>query len=459
MRFNSYWSFVFLLAIFGLTAFSQDVPTTYTLGPEDSFTVTVLKHPEFSGELQVDPDGMIDLPAIGKLSVLNKTIDDVRRYIITQLSARLQHPDVSVMIRPRIHRVYILGAVHSPGIVDLKANWRVTEVLAAVGGLSVEPGDCTASLMRANNGQQIPLNIPDILAEKPEADVFVHPGDVLTFKPIELIPIFVMGKVQKTGLVQIRPGQGTVEAINQAGGLTLPANEIIASIQRDNNTLPVDVTREKLLQRGDIVNIDPLRSIQVLVTGQVKTPGTVMLKAGEGVFEAVILAGGANDIAELSHVKIVRANGASELVNLSPSFIAEVAGKPIFSPPLNTGDMVMIPENTHFVAILGCVKSTGRLLLTEAKTYRLSDAFIYANGPLTSGAQTNDVLILRQDRTGQSATIHVKFNRFLNGGDMKYNPAIQSGDIVYVPNKHMYIDDVLKALSSVSIFTNNSSVL
>src|SRR5579862_411612 len=46
----------------------------YQLGPEDTVTVAVNKHLDFSGDFLIPPDGIVDFPGVGKVHVPGMTL-------------------------------------------------------------------------------------------------------------------------------------------------------------------------------------------------------------------------------------------------------------------------------------------------------------------------------------------------------------------------------------------------
>ena len=307
----------FIMLTAGVSA--QNMAPSYRLGPEDTVTVSVLKHTEFSGDFLVAPDGTIDLPGAGKVAAATKTLAELQSDIMKRLSERLRAPEVTVTLRlPRIQRVYVLGMVRQPGIFDMKASWRITEALAAAGGILVASTpnagvvtplleDCTVTLLRAASGEQLTFKMPDVLAEKVEANPLLQTGDVLTVDVVQTLPVYVMGAVKTPGEQEVRPGQSVIEALALAGGALLPYEDVKATLLRAHESTVVDLNdkRPPVMQRGDVLMLEPLRELHVTVTGQVAKPGIYDLMAGEGLLTAITQAGGITDTASLAHVKVV----------------------------------------------------------------------------------------------------------------------------------------------------------
>ena len=238
------------------------------------------------------------------------------------------------------------------GVYDLKAGWRVTEALAAAGGLVGDPIECKASLLRGT-GEKIALDLPAVIHGDGSANLALSPGDVLSIEATELLPVFVMGQVKNPGLIGLHPGLGAVEALAQAGGLTAPEDEVRAVVVRGGKEvaqldLQTAVTKgdpaaDYSMQRGDVLKVDSLRSELVTVTGKVVKPGSYPMKSEEGVVELLALAGGVTDDAALSRVTITHVGGGTETVDLSPAIRD---GKSENNVKLANGDLVVVPEIT-----------------------------------------------------------------------------------------------------------------
>jgi polysaccharide export outer membrane protein len=209
----------------------------YVLGPEDSISIVVLRHPDLNVSGVIPPDGKIVMPIAGEIMAAGKTRLQLAKEIAEKLRPGVADPEVSVvLVTPRIRRVYVVGAVAAPtvsvgtsttgsptstasvGVLDLKPGWRVTELLAAAGGLTIAPQHASARLLR-QDGRVLALDLVKILVSPggPE-NVAIEPGDVLTVLPAVLTGAYVIGRVAKPGFYQLGPGAGVADAIRSAGG-------------------------------------------------------------------------------------------------------------------------------------------------------------------------------------------------------------------------------------------------
>ena len=107
----------------------------YHIAPADVLNIEVWQHPEFqmgsagvstaqtaagqSGYL-VSPDGKIYFPLVGYVTVVNKTVDQVRREITSKLEKYVPNPQVNVRVADfRGQKIYVLGEVAKTGFIPI----------------------------------------------------------------------------------------------------------------------------------------------------------------------------------------------------------------------------------------------------------------------------------------------------------------------------------------------------
>lgn len=109
----------------------------YRLDISDAISVTLPNFPEFSFSGSVDPEGNIQIPILGRISVLGLTLDELETKISYELFKRYlqEEPEViAVLTAPRPVQLTILGEVVKPGYHSLAPNTPLTAVLLAAGG-------------------------------------------------------------------------------------------------------------------------------------------------------------------------------------------------------------------------------------------------------------------------------------------------------------------------------------
>lgn len=110
----------------------------YRLFKGDTVSLLVIGFPDGIGvnQFTVGKDGFVQLPYVGSVKFEGLTLDEAKKVIMDSLGQYLKIPDMSLMITnygPR--RVYVMGDVAKPGIIDMSIdNMNAYAALAAAGG-------------------------------------------------------------------------------------------------------------------------------------------------------------------------------------------------------------------------------------------------------------------------------------------------------------------------------------
>ncbi|MDE5840206.1 MAG: SLBB domain-containing protein, partial [Muribaculaceae bacterium] len=133
------------------------------------------------------------------------------------------------------------------------------------------------------------------------------------------------------------------------------------------------------------LSLGQVRSIQIDVLGEVKTPGSFRLSPFSNAFHALYNAGGINDIGSMRNIEIIR-NG--KRVSTIDIYDFLFKGKDAGNIRLQEGDVIIVPTYNELVSIEGNVK---RPMLYELKpSESLSKLIEYAGG--FSGDAYSDVV-------------------------------------------------------------------
>jgi polysaccharide export outer membrane protein len=217
----------------------------YRVGAGDMLEVEVVGKSEFGGKARVSPRGEISLPFIGSVRVEGMTATEAAASIESVLQeGYLRDPDVNVFVAEFTrYKVFVYGAVASPGIVELAGPRRLLDVLMLAGGLRETAGS-TAIVYRANPSQELLAeqmarlevlgtvafghDIQALGAEVVDLKRLAREGDFALNLPIfpqdrinvlDAGRVYVRGNIPKPGEFPLK-GSGTTltQLIAQAGG-------------------------------------------------------------------------------------------------------------------------------------------------------------------------------------------------------------------------------------------------
>ena len=137
------------------------------------------------------------------------------------------------------------------------------------------------------------------------------------------------------------------------------------------------------------VSLGKIRTIQVSILGEVKTPGTYRLSSFTTLFNALYRAGGVTPLGSLRGVKIVREGREVACVDVY-KFIFD--GKSDTDCALRDGDAVIVPPYSAVVAVTGGVRRPMRYEVSASDG--VDDLIRYAGG-FRGDADTTNVLVVR----------------------------------------------------------------
>ncbi len=131
----------------------------YVVGPQDVLSLTVFNDDSLSRPaLVVDSDGTIDCPYVGRQAVSGLTTRQIEELLRKALGLRrdaqgkviggyLTNPNINIAVKEfRSQRVNVMGAVRTPGYVELQGDPTLTRALTQAGYPTPESGLVRADL-------------------------------------------------------------------------------------------------------------------------------------------------------------------------------------------------------------------------------------------------------------------------------------------------------------------------
>jgi polysaccharide export outer membrane protein len=275
--------------------------------------------------------------------------------------------------------LYVLGPGDALGLTFLDPT-----AAGVGGGFTILP-DGTATLALLGSVQLTGLTVGQATRWLTSlySKYLLRPQLFLTLSGFRPVKVSVIGEVQRPGLYPLTVGSTPVTAIQTAGGITLNSDVRKVMLRRrlpgpdgtQKQTL-LDLTQlltygnqlqNPLLFDGDTLFIarteDPLPNeilelaatnlspptINVTVTGEVKSPGTLTLPANSSFAQALLRAGGTTEWrANRKSIELLRVNRngttTRELFNYKDPNVAISKG---FNPPLRDNDIIIVKRSLY----------------------------------------------------------------------------------------------------------------
>ena len=231
---------------------SNPPSTNYILGAEDQITVRVFAADDIPDRpATIANDGTVTLPMIGQVKAAGLTVEQLQASLTTAYKKYFKDPQVTVQVADfRSEPVSVAGNVNTPGVVQLRGQRNLMEVISQAGGLRADAGD-TATITRVLSEGPIPvsgafpdpsgkysiahINIRSVMSGKdPQGNIAIKPHDVITIPRARMV--YVLGNVTKPGgyVMTDSDTMSLTQAIALAGGWDKTASLGKARVLRAN---------------------------------------------------------------------------------------------------------------------------------------------------------------------------------------------------------------------------------
>ena len=393
--------------IFGADLFAAESPTfepnlqlptprNYVIGPGDQILIDIYGRSEQNHSLMVSPEGNVNIPYVGLVSMSGLTIeeatDKIRREMSSVYSAiRSGATQVSVSLgNIRSIKVILTGEVVRPGTYTLPSVATAFNALYYSGGPTINGSFRDIKLIR--NGKTIAtLDIYDFLMDGSfDGHHNLQDQDVLMVPPYHN-RIEFSGAVKRPKIFEIKEGETFNDVLGYAGGFTEDAYRArIRVIKRTEKEQRIEDLLSSqfshyLPQTGDKYIVDSILERfenRVVINGSVFRPGEYELSPGLTLSMLIKKAEGLKEDAFLNRGYVLRLKDDLQTEQLSFSVSGVLAGtEPDIE--LKREDIVTISSifelrEAYTVDVDGEVRSPGQFAYAEGMT--LQDLVMQAGG-------------------------------------------------------------------------------
>src|SRR6056300_570184 len=252
-----------------------DYKYEYILGPADIISINLTDTDDLDNSYEIDPDGFIDLPFVGKAKIDGLVLDDAQNILKQILGEFYINPDLQISIDEyNSSKVYIVGAVRNQITINL--DQKPIKLIEAAIQANFNPNAAdkvlgTKGFIRRGN-KLYKINLNNAFTSTDEKENFFLKKDDVIFIDRNSESIHVFGEVTKPGEYYPNKNYSLTELISTSGLNQLTANaKKIYVIREDKdsflkiNVFQLDIEnpinliagRKFLLQPKDIVFIPP----------------------------------------------------------------------------------------------------------------------------------------------------------------------------------------------------------
>ena len=247
---------VTVLAVIAALLFPGAAWADTSLAPGDVLDVQVFGEQTLSQQLTVARDGSITMPLAGRIVVRGLSTTQAAHAIALGLKRYLRDPIVAVGIHTEaMYNVLVLGNVKTPGRYTVQPGSRVTDALAAAGGLGPVSGKLPAA--RVEIGEQVSTVQLDALLRQGDlaSNMLLADGAAVYVPSPITIKVRVLGAVDHPGEIEVNQGERLAVAVAKAGN-SANSNADLNHIRVTRSTAgtpnrTMEVNLYKSLQDGD----------------------------------------------------------------------------------------------------------------------------------------------------------------------------------------------------------------
>jgi polysaccharide export outer membrane protein len=228
------------------------------------------------------------------------------------------------------------------------------------------------------------------------------------------------------------PDQSRNVVVDLSGRISLPLAKdiVVAGLSTSDAAEAIAQTLSKFMKNPNVtVEIAEKAKKVVTITGQVRTPGVYPIDREMNLIEAVGLAGGFAEMADLTRVTVTRRGGTQPTICDLQAFLAGTLATANLI--VQDGDVIGVPEKNPAlgtVFVYGAVRQPGTPIPIR-DGMRLSQAVSAAGGVLLDQADLTRATLVHQ---GQSQMVTLDLAKAL-AGDANADMALRPGDTITVP--------------------------
>ena len=392
-------------------------PVDYQLGPDDEVLIDIYGFSEASYQLRVSPDGTINVPMVGVISVAGATIEQASSRIRNRLSKiytgiRTGATSVNISLgNIRSIKVVLTGEIDRPGTYTLPSVATVFNALYASGGPTENGSFRTIQIIRGGSVVAV-LDVYDfLLYGSLKNNVRLQDQDVIRI-PTYRTRVEITGEVKREGIYEMLPSETLGDLIRFAGDFTERAYTARVKVLRNTST---DRKIEDVLA-GSFQNYTPasgdeyfvdkiLERFQnrVRIAGAVFRPGDYELTPGLTLKGLLQKAEGLKEDAFMNRGYITRIKNdlTTEMITFDTREIVSGKSEDIV---LKREDIIQIPsifdlKEEYRLSIDGEVRNPGTFKFAENTTL---EALIIMAGGLSEGATPKRIEVARRIRNTTS---------------------------------------------------------
>lgn len=450
-------------------------PVNYVLGPGDEVIIDIWGTNQATIRRTISPDGTINIPDVGMISLNGMTIKQADSYMkkklgqIYSVDGDNAKSEIKLTLgNIRTIQVNMMGEVANPGTYYLSSLSNIYHALHRAGGVSRLGTLRDIQLIR--NGKVIAtVDIYDFIREGKMDDTILEEGDIINVPTYDII-VDIAGNVKRPMSYELKEGETIADLIDYAAGFTGDAyTKNIRMIRKNGSEYQIFTINEPdyasfRLMEGDALAVGAMLDRfenRIEIKGAVYRPGTYELGDEIGTVKQLIEKSEGLKGDAFTNRALITREREDLTIELLPVDIGAIMAGTAPDVPLVKNDVLFIPS-IHDLKDLGSITVGGEVAKPGTFVYAdnttLEDAIMLAGGLLES-ASTVKIEVSRRiknpESMTQSDTIGVVYTFAFKDGyvlDGEAGFLLEPYDRVYVRRSPGYVPQTSVSISGEVIF-------
>ena len=310
------------------------VDSLYKVGPGDLFQIFFESS---SMDKQVNSEGNIILNRIGVVHLEGLTLKDAKKLILDNLKTSFKGSDCFVNLsKPKIMRIFVTGAVNTPGVYDVFGNFRLSDALREVNGFSIFAQRGDVRIISADGSIQV-VNIRKFMLEGDlRSNPYLTQGCTIQVPFLDYEKSWVTVIRDSTSyIIQLEPGENILDEVVKTYSF-YPPQPFSAVLVKEKNGVDTLISPPEaaIYQPRAYATIEILSpKLGVYVAGAVANPGPQVYRSDRKIIQYVSGAGLLTSTKIEDRMEVFRKTGQQELVSTNDV--------------LRPGDIIYVKQNAE----------------------------------------------------------------------------------------------------------------
>lgn len=410
-----------------------DVPTAapvvsddgYILGAGDRLKLDFFGVPEFGGDYAVLPNGSVNLPQLGMVSLQGLTVQQASELLVKRYSPILTRPVINInIVATRPVMIAIAGEIERPGAYSLMSSTGESPMLSRA--------------IQQAEGITRSADLQQVMIRRRTA------GGGNEIIKVNLLQLVRSGNALQD--IRLRDGDSILIPVTNTPDLAL-TRQLIATNLVSRNARPIQVAVVGEVLRPGPHSLGSNNNNNINNSGNTAIANTTAATIPT-LTQAIQQAGGISQLADIRNIQVRRQTRSGTEQKITVDFWKLLkSGDLLQDMQLQEGDTVEIPTATApneaeiiamagasfspdkmTVNVVGEVERPGALVLTPNTP--LNQAVLSAGG-FNRNAVRNSVTLVRLNPNGTVTKRDVSFD-LSQGVNEANNPALRNNDIIVV---------------------------